>query len=515
MDRNKKIIITLSILTVIFTILGGTLAYWRWQTSEEQKTNVVFTLESDFSCAADGGGNIESGDVLIVPTEVTEENRAYYIKREVTVTPTINVADKTIYMDLWLDINSIGTGLSNSDYFMYSFTTTDTSPYQDVVVSGNFKGKKQGDKIELFTENEYSSSTPVVFYLWIWLDAAEESSATMNQSFNLLLNGSCTDVGPTGAKMLIANANPSTLMYTEATSDQKAEMWTFLQPETEQVASTTDYRYIGNTPKNYITFNDEVWRIIGVFDGRIKIIKDESIGMMSWDYKQAEVGSSTSNYGSNDWTDSQLMYMLNSNGYTLKSNYSMSDNKIYDGNGNLIYQLGCKPTSISGGASSYNCTNNTWNLNNMALSQLSNATFYLGSLTKFENSAQSYYTFERGGYIYSGREANWIGLVGLMYPSDYAYTFANGVDDICYTNTYNCETANGANPNSSWLFKNSYTWSITPYYLDSYTVHIDINGLISNNRVSNSSGIFPVAYLKSDVRLQGTGASDDPYVIID
>ena len=194
MDRNKKIIITLSILTLIFTILGGTLAYWRWQTSEEQKTNIVFTLESDFSCAADGGGNITSSDVTLVPTEVNEQNSNNYIKRTVTVTPTINVADKTIYMDLWLDINSIGTGLSNSDNFMYSFTTTDTSPYQDVVVSGNFKGKQAGDKIRLFTENEYSSSNPVVFYLWIWLDAKEESSSTMNQSFSLSLNGSCTDI---------------------------------------------------------------------------------------------------------------------------------------------------------------------------------------------------------------------------------------------------------------------------------------------------------------------------------
>ena len=196
MDRNKKIIITLSILTVIFTVLGGTLAYWRWQTSDSQKTNVVFTLESDFSCAADGGGNISQGDVILIPTEVNEENSNNYIKRTVTVTPTINVADKTIYMDLWLDINTLGTGLSNSDNFMYSFTTSDTSPYDDVVVSGNFKGKKAGDKIELFTENEYSSSNSVTFYLWIWLDAKEESSSTMNQSFSLSLNGSCTDVSP-------------------------------------------------------------------------------------------------------------------------------------------------------------------------------------------------------------------------------------------------------------------------------------------------------------------------------
>ena len=31
------------------------------------------------------------------------------------------------------------------------------------------------------------------YYLWIWLDAAETDSATMNQSFHLVLNGNCTD----------------------------------------------------------------------------------------------------------------------------------------------------------------------------------------------------------------------------------------------------------------------------------------------------------------------------------
>ena len=192
MDKNKKIIITLSVLTVIFTVIGASFAYLTWQTTENQKTNIVFTVSKDFSCAADGGGNIEPGDVLIVPTEVTEENSPYYIKREVTVTPTITVGG-SIYMDLWLDINNLGTGLSNSDYFMYSFTKTDTSPYDNVIATGNFKGKKQGDKIILLDGKDYLSSTTDTYYLWIWLDAEETSSSTMNQAFSLSLNGSCTD----------------------------------------------------------------------------------------------------------------------------------------------------------------------------------------------------------------------------------------------------------------------------------------------------------------------------------
>ena len=49
----------------------------------------------------------------------------------------------------------------------------------------------------------------------------------------------------------------------------------------------TEYRYRGASPKNYVTFNNEVWRILGVFptddgngniENRIKIIKNEGIG---------------------------------------------------------------------------------------------------------------------------------------------------------------------------------------------------------------------------------------------
>lgn len=46
------------------------------------------------------------------------------------------------------------------------------------------------------------------------------------------------------------------------------------------------YFYKGAKPNNYITFNDESWRILSVeADGTIKIIKSESIGDMEWDEK--------------------------------------------------------------------------------------------------------------------------------------------------------------------------------------------------------------------------------------
>ena len=512
MNKNTLLIIFIVIGGAIL-LTGSTYAYLSWTSSSEQNTTVTFNKSTSFTCSANGGGNISEGDAIIMPTVVNDSTTDYYIKRELTVNSTISETGMTVYMDLWLYINSLGTGLSNSDNFMYSLTTSSTSNTTGVVSSGNFKDLTVGDKVNLLIGNEYTTTTTDTYYLWIWLDSAETSSDTMNQSFSLSLGGSCYNKMPITATTLASKANPSTLLYSAATDIQKAEMWTFSHEATEQLEATTDYRYIGSSPNNYITYNDEVWRIIGVFDGRIKIIKDTSIGSMKWDAKDIGVGSSTSDYGSNDWTDSQLMYMLNPTSYTLKAGYSLSDNLIYDGSGNKIYQLGCRPTYIASESSSYSCTNNTWSLNTKALSQISETTYYLGGSSTTSVTASDAYILERGTTVYSGRPTSWNGLVGLMYPSDYGYTFANGVDDTCYTNISPC---NNGIPNSSWLYKSDRQWMITPTSINSSVVaYVDSGGAVGGYYVGGGDfHVFPVVYLNLYTKLEGDGTSSNPYVII-
>ena len=196
MNKKKKVMGVLFTLTIIFTIIGSTFAYLSWSSSEEQKTNVTFTKGEGFSCSVNGGGNITTGDVILMPTVVNDSTTSYYIKRTITVNPTITDSLLPIYMDLWLDINSLGTGLSNSLNLKYALTTSSTSPTTGVVSSGNFNGKITGDKINLLTSKEYTATTTDTYYLWIWLDAEETSSDTMNQSFSLSLGGSCMNNVP-------------------------------------------------------------------------------------------------------------------------------------------------------------------------------------------------------------------------------------------------------------------------------------------------------------------------------
>ena len=543
-EKNKKIITLLMIFSVIFTIIGSSFAYFRWQTSIGQQTSVTFTVTSSFSCSADGGGNITSNDVSLAPTDCT--NSQYAIKRVVTTNPVITAQDKTVYMDLWLDIETLDTGLKNSENFKWVFTKDGNSCDTDNAVSyGTFEGLTDEDIVMLLDSKSYETTTvDDTYYLYIWLDSAETSTSTQDQNFEFILNGECTDIEPevpTTALTLIASANPTTLTYANATEEQKGNMWTFNQAETEQVPETTDYRFIGDSPNNWIKFNgEEDWRIIGVFDNKIKIIKNTKIGDIdySFDYKQNGVGSSKSDNGSNDWTDSQLMYMLNTPIYKnsdgtynttlitqelLKSGYTISGNYIKDNKStpNIIYELGKIPVLVDTKATSYSGTNITWQLNENSISQIEKTTFYLGGTSDASKSASALYNIERGITTINNNTnpTNWTGYVGLIYPSDYAYTYAYGVDDTCFDNTFSCTAELGEN---SWLYKDVikssyYPWIISP---DSAHTNYVFSVSISNARVDryyvrHTHGVHPSIYLKSNIELSGKGTQEEPYRIIE
>ena len=104
--------------------------------------------------------------------------------------------------------------------------------------------------------------------------------------------------------------------------------------------SQTEYRYAGSNPNNYVDFNNEKWRIIGLtnvktasgqIEQRIKIIRNESIGLFSYDFR-----AETQN-GENDWTESSLMKLLNGIYYTSTSG------DCYTGENNIVPSLStCK-----------------------------------------------------------------------------------------------------------------------------------------------------------------------------
>ena len=79
--------------------------------------------------------------------------------------PMITKDGKIIYIDLWLDINFISTSSSNLRYIL---NTSSTDKDTGVIISGNFEGLAKNNRIKLFTDKDYNSTTTETYYLWTW-----------------------------------------------------------------------------------------------------------------------------------------------------------------------------------------------------------------------------------------------------------------------------------------------------------------------------------------------------------
>ncbi len=267
-------------------------------------------------------------------------------------------------------------------------------------------------------------------------------------------------------------------------------------------------RYVGADPNNYVSFNNELWRIIGVFnnidDGtgkketRLKIIRDEPIGKYSWDNKASGTGSSTSEYGSNDWSDSTLQIVLNEGAYWNRTS-------------------GSCPSGQNGATTS--CDFSSTGLTAEAKSMIGNTKWNLGGLSNSSNISSSFYTSERGTTVYSGRPTEWIGKVGLMYPSDYGYATSGGSStdrETCLnTELYNWDGSSVSDcKNNDWLYNSSnYQWTITPYSSTSRDVfRVDSNGNVNYFNARYRRAVSPALYLSSNVKISGgEGTESSPY----
>ena len=67
-------------------------------------------------------------------------------------------------------------------------------------------------------------------------------------------------------------------------------------------------RYYGSDPNNYVRFNNELWRIIGVFGNNVKLVRSEKLGDLSWDSSESSINSG---WGVNEWSQSDLKNYLN------------------------------------------------------------------------------------------------------------------------------------------------------------------------------------------------------------
>ena len=275
------------------------------------------------------------------------------------------------------------------------------------------------------------------------------------------------------------------------------------------------------------------WRIIGVFDGQLKLIRNESIGNYSWDSSASSINNGL---GVNQWGEStggigrfgiyegaDLMRLLN--------------NLYWNREGGQCY-LGWNDDRTT-------CDFSTTGLTGEAQEMISFHTWYTGTSGEIDTytsnnglgTSKKYYEYERsentGKLCTSGtwcndtvtRTTTWDGYVGLMYPSDYGYAVGGEARIGCISNTNLDSYGDASCYMDNWLFNGKEQYTIMPTYYTfesreyaNYVMIISNYGGVTGGSAcgdnSISIDIRPSLYLVPEASISGDGTPTNPFEVI-
>ena len=492
MGKRQLMLTLLSIFGVTLLSIGSTFAMFT-VSSKSAEYNVVKSGTLNISFDADSSSTIGLNGAL--PTSdsdgLAQTGNTFTITNTGSLTAeyTVSLQDDK---DMITQDNCSDKQLDKG-FIKYNIDGTNIKLLSDSIDSTIISGSLKAGESKTFT-----------LKLWIKEDATNEALGKHYHG-KIVVDAIQEGVPQLATKLIMDKANAESLDYNTATDAQKKEMWTFTHEATEQTTALTDYRYIGADPNNYVKFNDELWRIIGVFDTddgtgkvekRLKIIRNESIGSYSWDYNSA------GNY-TNEWSTAQLNNLLNSGAY-----YNRTTGTYYNNS-----------TTAS------NVDFTTTGLTEKAKAMIGNAKWYLGGTANYDSSsnglASHWYKYERGTGVYSGRSTSWTGRVGLMYPSDYGYATSGGTTTnragCLAKELYNWDSDSVSDcKNNDWMYNsNIWQWTITPRQDGAYDVFYVYNtGYVYYNDAYYYRGARPVVHLNSAIKvITGSGTKESPYIL--
>ena len=427
-----------------------------------------------------------------------------------------------IYGKIELTVNTIGTNLSNSPALKYAVVNNG-----NVLKEGSLKGTTSGSKVTIL-KNLYLEQTKQIYTVYVWLDNSEELGNISNESLSISVD--CTaslQKEPTAADTIISlytsaakvTATNNSITYNTAPS---------VSLMNDRLGGTTtdldggNIRYYGANPNNYIYFNCsdysnqtsstcETWRIIGVFDGKLKLIKGSQIGTYSWDNKNISTGAEDDR-GKNDWTTARLMKLLN------PDDYYINDNNDKDSEGNylgysLYYNSASGMCFTDEGVNYSACDfTSTGIKNDETRNMIAETTYNLGGWNDTGVYPNEIYEYERGTTVYTGRPTTWTGKIALAYPSDYGYaadlnqckqTLANYDNSTCTSNNWMKAIITDNGSNHGWLLTPDSSYSYVAWYS---------HGNVGEYFTGAARGAVPVLSLSSKLGIEsGDGSSSNPY----
>ncbi len=497
---NKyKIYMIFGITVLIISIVGSTYAYYKYVLASVNVNTITKGL--DYYINYTKGTDITSS-ILNPSTEYTGGNSI-----DISLYKKDNTYD--IYGHIYLDITKISSALSGSNALKY------------VVVEGTSKisegtlGGVSSNESYLLAVNIPLKATTTMYTVYLWFDETVENASSAEDA-----TISATVRCEASMKVIDDEIYSNSIIYKIKRLNKNDSKKIVINNNinyqyTESNGLMTDasgnIRYYGANPNNYVYFNCdnygnqssstcELWRIIGIVDGKVKIVRKDNIGIYSWDNS-----GNVATTGNSNWPSSRLMKLLNPN---YESEY-----------GGSLYWNRQDGSCYSGATSVDNIS--TCNMGNIGLkndttrNMISESTWYLRGTTSIDMFPNVYYNTERvSGNVYAGNDTEWNGYVALASPSDYGYAAdlskCNGLTIYNYNssnNNYECRSNN-------WLYTGDYKWLLAILAYDKTSLfRLASDGqLRSAYAYSNGTYVYPTVYLDKDVSISsGDGTSGSPY----
>ena len=472
--KKKKVLLVIVSVFLIALISFGTYALWNSELLTGNSSITTGQVKMSYTESNEIGMNnalpIKDSEGKVL-TNYFDFQVLSYIK-----TRANDDTQRKLNYNIVLEPLTVETPLNDNEIKVY--LTMVENGNETVVVEPTtiekLNNKVLSSKEEIFSNNKAEVVTSYRLRAWIdeSVDTTKLNEKKYSYRFRVNINNEAAPV-----KVLTATEFAQAKVGTDG-----LEQITHTIDNTLQVDSkfATEYRYRGgdSVVKNYATFNNEVWRIIGVIptedtngkvENRLKIIRDTSIGNKKWNEN-----------GTNDWTTATLNTYLNNDYYnTLTTD---AKNMI----GTAKYYLGGNndhPSFTSDVMWQYERKNDA-----------NRTGYYYGTNPIMQNDANK--------------------KIAIMYASDYGYAASKE----CTSNLYDYDGSANCKTTNNWLDKSTETWLLPQYSGNSNNAFcVNSSGYVYSNSYlvsSIESGARPVLYLSSNVKISGgEGTSQKPYML--
>ena len=524
--KKQKILIILGVAVFILIGSGLTYAALTWATSNP--INIGLT-SGCFEINYTPGGAINNANVEVMNESTLISNNKFTITDGIALTYA-NIGIKSTcsiegYGSLYLNVTSLSSAFSTGNskgslkYAILNNTSSVSTPSVSSLKGQSFDIVKKGIITSTGTINilnkKLSNTVQNKYLIVFYIDGLKIGNDVIGASFagNISADAHQGKIPPSlyeGLAKLIAN---DTFKSTKTVPLNNVN---YKYDDTHKLMKDTagNIRYYGASPNNYIYFNCsdynnqtsstcETWRIIGVFDGNVKIIRGSQIGKYSWD---SSANSTNSGYGVNEWSQADLMKLLNS-GYDSES---VGGSLYWNAKSGICY--------INVNNSTTSCDFTSTGLKNPETrNMIAETTYY----TRGHNTANIYvnamYDKERvSGTVITGvtptRTLTWTGKVAIPYPSDYGYAADLSLCQKQLGSYYDAKCT--ANNWMKTIVTNDGAWLLTPNSGRAYDAwYVSSSGYVNYySDAWHATGVVPVLSLTSELDIgPGTGTCSSPY----